>query len=76
MSPVAKLEVRSGPRPVVQWAQLTAVSNCELIDGVLKFTPGARRAVFQGITDVSGHPVRATFTGLVVELQESKLGVG
>ncbi|WP_411978359.1 helix-turn-helix domain-containing protein [Streptomyces scopuliridis] len=74
MSPVAKLEVRSGPRPVVKWAELVAVSNCELSDGVLLFPPGpgTRRAVFRGVTDVSTHPVRAALTGLVVELQESK----
>ncbi|WP_228538255.1 transcriptional regulator [Nocardia sp. XZ_19_385] len=75
MSPVAKLDVRSGPRPVLKWAELIAVSNCELLDGVLQFTPGARRAVFRGVTDVSAHPVRATLTGLVVELQESKAGI-
>lgn len=74
MSPVAKLEVRSGPRPVVKWAELVAVSNCELSDGVLHFSPGTRRAVFRGVTDVSTHPVRAALTGLVVELQESKGG--
>ncbi|WP_280889130.1 transcriptional regulator [Streptomyces sp. LBL] len=72
MSPVAKMEVRSGPRPVVKWAELVAVSNCELSDGVLHFPPGTRRAVFRGVTDVSTHPVRASLTGLVVELQESK----
>lgn len=73
MSPVAKLEVRSGPRPVVKWAELVAVSNCEVSDGVLLFPPGTtRRAVFRGVTDVSTHPVRAALTGLVVELQESK----
>ncbi|MFC0847511.1 transcriptional regulator [Streptomyces noboritoensis] len=72
MSPVAKLEVRSGPRPVVKWSELVAVSNCELADGVLRFTPGTRRAVFRGVTDVSTHPVRAALTGLVVELHQSR----
>ncbi|WP_405480919.1 helix-turn-helix transcriptional regulator [Streptomyces sp. NBC_00009] len=72
MSPVAKLEVRSGPRPVVRWAELVALSNCELVDGVLHFTPGARRASFRGVTDVSTHPVRAALTGLVVELHTGK----
>lgn len=75
MSPIAKLEVRSGPRPTVKWAELIAVSNCELTDGVLQFAPGARRAVFQGLTDVSTHPVRAAWAGLVVELHESKVGI-
>ncbi|WP_158691073.1 sigma-70 family RNA polymerase sigma factor [Streptomyces sp. 351MFTsu5.1] len=75
MNPVAKLEVRSGPRPVVKWAELVAVRNCEVYDGVLLFPPGTRRAVFQGVTDVSTHPVHAALTGLVVELQESKGGI-
>ncbi|MFX4290908.1 transcriptional regulator [Streptomyces bohaiensis] len=72
MSPVAKVEVRSGPRPLVRWSELAAVNNCELVDGVLHFAPGARRAVFRGVTDVSTHPVRAGLAGLVVELHESK----
>ncbi|MFE3824117.1 sigma-70 family RNA polymerase sigma factor [Streptomyces sp. NPDC059092] len=72
MSPVAKLDVRSGTRPVVKWAELVAVSNCEVSDGMLYFPPGVRRASFRGVTDVSTHPVRAALTGLVVELQESK----
>ncbi|GAA3021806.1 hypothetical protein GCM10020229_36350 [Kitasatospora albolonga] len=72
MSPVAKVEVRSGPRPLIRWSELAAVSNCELVDGVLHFAAGARRAVFRGVTDVSTHPVRAGLAGLVVELQESK----
>ncbi|MFG2496725.1 helix-turn-helix transcriptional regulator [Streptomyces sp. NPDC048441] len=70
--PVAKVDVRSGPRPVLAWSQLVAVRNCELIDGSLHFTPGARSATFRGVTDVSTHPVRATHTGLVVELRTGK----
>ncbi|MFF7233362.1 sigma-70 family RNA polymerase sigma factor [Streptomyces sioyaensis] len=72
MSPIAKLEVRSGPRPVVEWARLEAVSNCELVGDTLHFTPGAGRAVFRGVTDASTHPVRAALTGLVVELRAGK----
>ncbi|MEU9342942.1 transcriptional regulator [Streptomyces sp. NPDC048278] len=75
MSPVAKLEVRSGPRPAVKWAELVAVSNCEVVDGVVHFPPGSRRAVFRGVTDVSTHPVSAALSGLVVELHESKGGL-
>ncbi|WP_406111335.1 transcriptional regulator [Streptomyces sp. NBC_01003] len=67
--PVAKLDVRSGPRPVVSWSELVAVDGCELVDGALHFTPGARRATFRGTTDVSTHPVRTSLTGLVVELR-------
>ncbi|MEU5031412.1 sigma-70 family RNA polymerase sigma factor [Streptomyces milbemycinicus] len=75
MTPVAKLEVRSGPRPVVKWAELVAVKNCELSDGVLLFPSGGGRAVFRGITDVSTQPARAALTGLVVELHQNKGGV-
>ncbi|UED85481.1 sigma-70 family RNA polymerase sigma factor [Streptomyces profundus] len=75
MNPVAKLEVRSGPRPVVKWAELVPVSNCELVDDALRFTSGTRRAVFRGTTDVTTHPVRAALTGLVVELQERRGGL-
>ncbi|WP_405755889.1 helix-turn-helix transcriptional regulator [Streptomyces sp. NBC_01411] len=73
-TPVAKLDVRSGPRPLLKWAELVAVHNCELIDGVLHFAPGARNATFRGVTDVSTHPVRAALTGLVVELRTDKGG--
>lgn len=72
LAPVAKLDVRSGPRPTVTWSELVAVSNCELVDGTLRFEPGARTATFRGVTDVSTHPVRAALTGLVVELRPGK----
>lgn len=74
LTPVAKLDVRSGARPVVSWAELVAVRSCEVVDGVLRFAPGARSATFRGVTDVSTHPVRATLTGLVVELSAGKGG--
>ncbi|WP_406151959.1 transcriptional regulator [Streptomyces sp. NBC_01012] len=69
LTPVAKLDVRSGPRPTVAWAELVAVRNCELVSGVLRFEPGTRNATFRGVTDVSTHPVRTALTGLVVELR-------
>lgn len=72
--PVAKLEVRSGPRPVLGWSELVAVHNCEVVDGAIHIAPGARSATFRGTTDVSTHPVRAVFSGLVVELRTDKGG--
>lgn len=71
-TPVAKLDVRSGVRPVVRWAELVAVKNCEIVDGALHFVPGARSATFRGTTDTSTHTVRAAYTGLVVELKPEK----
>ncbi|MFJ4323431.1 helix-turn-helix transcriptional regulator [Streptomyces tricolor] len=72
MTPVVLLDVRSGTRPKLDWAELVAVDGCEVQDGVLRFTPGARRAVFRGATDVSGHPVRTALTRLVLELRAGK----
>ncbi|MEV7288058.1 helix-turn-helix transcriptional regulator [Streptomyces sp. NPDC093252] len=72
MMPVAQLDVRSGGRPRLDWAELVAVEGCEVVDGILRFTPGARRARFRGITDVTSHPVRTTLTRLVVELRAGK----
>ncbi|MEV6307614.1 helix-turn-helix transcriptional regulator [Streptomyces sp. NPDC051840] len=73
-APVAKLDVRSGPRPVLGWSDLVGVHNCEVVDGSIHFVPGARKATFRGTTDVSTHPVKAVFTGLIVELGTDKAG--
>lgn len=70
--PVAKLDVRSGPRPTLGWSELVAVHNCEIADGAIRVSPGSRTATFRGTTDVSTHPVRAQFSGLVVELRTDK----
>ncbi|MFS4093951.1 helix-turn-helix domain-containing protein [Streptomyces sp. AF1A] len=70
--PVALLDVRSGGRPRLDWAELEGVEGCEVEDGVLRFTPGVRRAVFRGATDVGSHPVRTALTRLVVELRAGK----
>ncbi|MEU2776163.1 helix-turn-helix transcriptional regulator [Streptomyces sp. NPDC007162] len=72
MAPVAQLDVRSGGRPKLDWAELVAVDGCEVEDGILRFPPGTRRATFRGRTDVTSHPVRAMFTSLVLELRAGK----
>ncbi|MFE9435539.1 helix-turn-helix domain-containing protein [Streptomyces sp. NPDC006640] len=72
MVPIVQLDVRSGGRPKLDWAELVAVDGCEVEDGVLRFRPGARRAKFRGFTDVTSHPVRTTLTRLVVELRADK----
>ncbi|MFD7236841.1 helix-turn-helix transcriptional regulator [Streptomyces syringium] len=72
VTPIAKFDVRSGPRPTAPWKDLVAVSGCEIIDGSLQLIPGSRKAVFRGVTDVSRHPVRAQLSGLVVELRSGK----
>ncbi|MEU9081190.1 helix-turn-helix transcriptional regulator [Streptomyces sp. NPDC048357] len=72
ITPVAKFDVRSGPRPAAPWKDLVAVSGCEVVDGALRLSPGSRKAVFRGVTDVSRHPVRAQLSGLIVELRSGK----
>ncbi|MFF9036806.1 helix-turn-helix domain-containing protein [Streptomyces sp. NPDC014892] len=72
MVPVAQLDVRSGGRPKLDWAELVAVEGCEVEDGVLRFAPGTRRAKFRGSTDVTSHPVRTALTRLVLELRAGK----
>ncbi|MEU9310435.1 helix-turn-helix transcriptional regulator [Streptomyces sp. NPDC048256] len=69
MTPMVLLDVRSGGRPRLDWAELVAVEGCEVRDGVLHFTPGVRRAVFSGATDPTSHPVRTELTRLVLELR-------
>ncbi|MEH0544604.1 helix-turn-helix transcriptional regulator [Streptomyces sp. B21-105] len=69
MTPMVLLDVRSGGRPRLDWAELVAVEGCEVRDGVLHFTPGVRRAVFRGATDPTSHPVRTELSRLVLELR-------
>ncbi|MHB9861465.1 helix-turn-helix transcriptional regulator [Streptomyces sp. YIM S03343] len=66
--PVAKFDVRSGPRPAVAWSELEGVENCQVVDGALRFDE-ARSAVFRGVTDPTTHAVRTSLSGLVVELR-------
>lgn len=67
--PVAKFDVRSGPRPTIEWAEVAGVNNCQVVDGTLRFADGARSATFRGVTDPTTHAVRTSLSGLVVELR-------
>lgn len=67
--PVAKFDVRSGPRPTIMWSELVGVDNCQIVDGTLRFSEGARSATFRGVTDPTTHAVRTSLSGLVVELR-------
>ncbi|MFE1358399.1 helix-turn-helix domain-containing protein [Streptomyces harbinensis] len=72
MTPVAKFDVRSGGRPTVRWAELTADENCHVRNGQLRFDPGVRTASFRGVTDVASHPVAGDMALLVIDLQKSR----
>ncbi|AZP23338.1 XRE family transcriptional regulator [Streptomyces aquilus] len=67
--PVAKFDVRSGPRPAIAWAELAGMDNCQVVDGTLRFSDGATSATFRGVTDPTTHAVRTSLSGLVVELR-------
>ncbi|MCX4738931.1 helix-turn-helix transcriptional regulator [Streptomyces antibioticus] len=69
MTPVVLLDVRSGGRPRLDWAELVAVEGCAVEGGVLHFAQGARKAVFRGATDPTSHPVRTELTRLALELR-------
>lgn len=74
LTPVAKFDVRSGGRPVVEWAELVASADCRVEEGDLVVDPGVRTAVFRGVTDPRSHPVRGAFARLVVEVQKARGG--
>ncbi|MFF0560208.1 helix-turn-helix transcriptional regulator [Streptomyces sp. NPDC004266] len=67
--PVAKFDVRSGPRPTIEWDEIVGVDNCQVVEGTLHFSDGARSATFRGVTDPATHAVRTSLSGLVVELR-------
>ncbi|WP_307624124.1 helix-turn-helix transcriptional regulator [Streptomyces sp. V3I7] len=69
LAPVAKFDVRSGPRPTIEWAELVGVNNCQVVDGTLRLSDEARSATFRGVTDPATHAVRSSLSGLVVELR-------
>ncbi|MFF9451391.1 helix-turn-helix domain-containing protein [Streptomyces flaveolus] len=72
MTPTARFDVRSGSRPTVSWAKLIAGENCRVEQGVLHFEPGATSASFEGVTDVSSHPVTGRMSRVVVDLQKGR----
>lgn len=74
LTPVAKFDVRSGGRPAVDWAVLTASDNCRVENGNLVVDAGVRTAVFTGVTDPSTHPVSGGFARLAVDVQMAREG--
>ncbi|MEW2433766.1 helix-turn-helix transcriptional regulator [Streptomyces caniferus] len=70
--PVAKFEVRSGGRPSVEWAELSAQENCEIVEGRLLIAPDVRSARFGGVTAVGSHPVAADMAGVIVEVHPAR----
>ncbi|MFJ9915224.1 helix-turn-helix transcriptional regulator [Actinacidiphila glaucinigra] len=74
LTPVAKFDVRSGGRPAVTWALLTATDNCRVEGGNLVVEAGVRTAAFTGVTDPSSHPVQGDLARLVVDVQKTRGG--
>ena len=72
--PLAKFDVRSGTKPVLNWAELTATENCRIDGNVVRVDPGVRHAAFSGVTAVESHPVSAAMAGVTVDLQKAAAG--
>ncbi|MFJ8017189.1 helix-turn-helix transcriptional regulator [Streptomyces sp. NPDC096339] len=70
--PVVKFDVRSGGRPSLQWAELSAKENCEIVDGRVLVDPDVRSARFEGITAIGSHPVAAAMAGVIVDVQQAR----
>lgn len=70
--PVVKFDVRSGGRPSLEWAELSAKENCEIVDGRLLVDPDVRSARFGGVTAVGSHPVAAAMAGVIVDIQQAR----
>ncbi|MFC4035742.1 helix-turn-helix domain-containing protein [Streptomyces polygonati] len=70
--PVAKFDVRSGGRPTLQWAELSAKENCRVAGGTIVVTPEARSATFSGLTAISSHPVSGAMAGVIVDIQQAR----
>lgn len=72
--PLAKFDVRSGTKPVLNWAELTATENCRIEGNVVRVDPGVRHAAFSGVTAIESHPVSAAMAGVTVDLQKAAAG--
>ncbi|MFF4741627.1 helix-turn-helix domain-containing protein [Streptomyces sp. NPDC001268] len=70
--PVVKFDVRSGARPALEWAELTAKENCMIVDGRLLVDPDVRSARFGGVTVVGSHPVDAAMASVIVDVQQMR----
>jgi transcriptional regulator with XRE-family HTH domain len=74
LTPVAKFDVRSGGRPVVEWKEIVPSDNCREENGVLIIEPGVRSASFSGTTDPSTHPVHGSLAALIIDVQKARGG--
>lgn len=74
LTPVAKFDVRSGGRPVIEWSLLTATANCQVENDNLVIPAGARSASFAGVTNPASHPVRGRLSRLLVDIQKARGG--
>jgi transcriptional regulator with XRE-family HTH domain len=69
LRPSLRFAAHSGPGLEASWSELRPESHCAISDnGDLVCTPGARRAVFTGISDVGSHPVDARMAIAEVDL--------
>ncbi|WP_433697734.1 helix-turn-helix domain-containing protein [Nocardiopsis sp. CA-288880] len=68
MRPALRFGTLSGGGLPAGWAELEPEFGCEVVEGRLRFTPGARTAAFRGVSDVASHPVAANLAIAEVDL--------
>lgn len=74
MRPVLRFGTLSGGGLLAEWSRVDAESGCEVTeDGRLWFTPGARTAVFRGVSEVASHPVTANLAIAEVDLVRAEV---
>lgn len=73
LKPVLKFRTRSGPAVAVEWESLTPERDCEVVgEGLLRFSTGADKAVFNGVSRVSSHPVAAYLARVEVDVRRAQ----
>ncbi|MFJ1581706.1 helix-turn-helix transcriptional regulator [Streptomyces sp. NPDC088197] len=68
--PVAKLDVRSGGRPALAWAELLAGENCTVVDDMILVAPDSRSATFRGRTAVTNGSAAKVLGRVSVEVRQ------
>ncbi|MBW9205379.1 helix-turn-helix domain-containing protein [Mumia sp. zg.B17] len=68
-TPVLRFVAETGAGTTVRWAELSASSGCELLDGGrLRVAPGVKTAKFRGVSDPASHPIAAESAVVAVDV--------
>lgn len=71
--PVVVFHAETGAGRAVALESLTALDNCDVVDGRLKVTLGKKQATFEMRTDPSSHPVDAHESSVTLQFRAAEL---